>query len=151
MFWTILLILHGLAAVFLIGAITHQSVSAIWAPRKRGFVSGFASVRSNFFTDAIVVTYIVTFVLGSWIYTDYRYNVKPLLEDLSLHGQVGFFELKEHALAIGLLILPAYWMFWRKVPRNEQNTTRTALTLFIAFCAWLGFLVGHVLNNTRGL
>lgn len=151
MLWVTLLILHGLAAVFLIGAITHQTVSSLWRPRRRGFVTGFASVQSNFFTDAIVVTYVLTFVLGGWIYTDYRYNVKPLLEDMGLHGRVGFFELKEHALAIGLLILPAYWLYWRRIPREEQQTTRAALTLFMCFCAWLGFLVGHVVNNSRGL
>jgi hypothetical protein len=37
--WSILLIIHGIAAVFLVGAITHQAVGVAWPVAKRG--SGF--------------------------------------------------------------------------------------------------------------
>ena len=150
MLWIVLLIVHGLAALFLIGAITHQAVSSVWNPSRRNFVGRFANVPSNFFANAVVVTYILTFLLGAWIYTEYRYQIKPLLEDLELHRQVGLFELKEHAAAIGLLILPAYWYFWKKVPRDRPSAGRTGLTLLVAVCAWLGFFAGHILNNARG-
>jgi hypothetical protein len=37
--WSILLIIQGIAAVFFVGAITHQAVGVAWPVAKRG--SGF--------------------------------------------------------------------------------------------------------------
>lgn len=152
MLWIVLLIVHGLLALFLLGAITHQAVSAAWpAPRKRHFVESFAAVRAGFYTNAIILVYVVTFVFGAWIYADYRINVKPALEDAQSHVAVGLFELKEHIAAIGLGFLPAYWFFWKAPPLPRLLATRLALTLFLAFCAWFSFFAGHILNNLRGL
>ncbi len=150
--WIALLILHGLLALLLIGAITHQAVSVAWpSPRKRRFVESFAAVRSAFYTNAIVIMYIVTFVIGAWIYADYRINVKPTLEDSTAHVPVGLFELKEHFVAVGLLILPVYWLFWKKIALSEQIPARIWLTMIIAFCTWFSFFIGHIVNNVRGL
>jgi hypothetical protein len=61
----------------------------------------------------------------------------------------GSFELKEHFVALGLGMLPAYWYFWRQPPADYART-RAVLTALLAFIVWWGFLVGHVLNNIRG-
>jgi hypothetical protein len=60
------------------------------------------------------------------------------------------FELKEHFVAVGLGILPAYWYFWRQPPAADHLRTRAALTAVLAFIVWWSFLVGHILNNIRG-
>src|SRR5262245_489421 len=65
-FWTMLLIIHGLLAVALLGAITHQAVS-VWMPvrSKAGiFVTRFRAVPSTSYVKAIIVLYVVTFVMG---------------------------------------------------------------------------------------
>lgn len=149
MFWITLLIIHGLAALFLLGAVTHQAVSSVWRSRSRNFVGRFASVQSRAFVNAITAIYLITFFLGGWLYTEYRYQIKPVLEAMGMEWQIGLFELKEHLAAIGLLLLPAYWAAWT-AQDHEQRGARVGLTLLVASAAWLSFLTGHILNNLRG-
>ena len=148
---TVLLIVHGLLAVALLGAITHQAVSA-WAPARKpagSFVGRFRSVPAPSYANAIVVLYVLTFVLGGFVYAWYRIEVRTVVEQLGLWAQNGSFELKEHFAAVGLAILPAYWHYWRQPPAGETRT-RAILTAILAFIVWWNFLVGHILNNIRG-
>ena len=62
----------------------------------------------------------------------------------------GVFEIKEHLAAIGLGLLPAYWVFWRRPLTADGMVARRYLTCILAFVVWWNFLVGHVLNNIRG-
>jgi hypothetical protein len=48
-------------------------------------------------------------------------------------------------------MLPLYWLLWRRPPEAGAKPARIAVTLMLAFIVWYGFLVGHVLNNIRGL
>ncbi len=77
--------------------------------------------------------------------------MRPLLEDMQLRAANGLFETKEHFAAVGLGLLPAYWMFWRQPLRLEYASTRKYLTWILAFTAWFNFLVGELLNNIRGI
>jgi hypothetical protein len=149
--WTVLLIAHGLLAVALLGAITHQALS-VWVPARRpagSFVARFRSVPGASYANAIVVLYLLAFLLGAIIYTEYRIAVRIVVEQLGLWSHNGAFEIKEHFAAIGLAILPAYWHYWR-VPAAGETRTRDILTILIAFIVWWNFLVGHILNNVRG-
>jgi hypothetical protein len=147
-----LLIVHGLVAVALLGAITHQTL-ATWAParaRPGSFFGRFRTVPSAAFADAIVVLYSVAAVLGAIVYLFFRVDVRPALEQAGHWQALGFFDLKEHFVAIGWALLPAYWVCWRQ-PRDEEPTrTRTALTSILAFIVWWGFLAGHVTNDIKG-
>ena len=152
----VLLIVHGLCAAALLGAITHQSFSV--AQRRptspgtsRGFVKRFTGVNSPAFTNAIVLLFAVNVLLGALLYPRYRIDVRPMLEDLQLRAANGIFEAKEHFAAVGLGLLPAYWLVWRQplVPSSAQ--TRRYLTWALAFVVWWNFLVGEVLNNIKGL
>jgi hypothetical protein len=51
---------------------------------------------------------------------------------------------------MGLVLLPAYWFFWKNAQEPEYDTVRKALTVFLCIACWFLFIVGHVLNNTRG-
>jgi hypothetical protein len=149
--WTVLLIVHGLLAVALLGAITHQVLS-VWVPAPRpagSFVARFRAVPGASYANAMVVLYLLTFVLGGIIYTEYRITVRTVVEQLEMWPQSGAFELKEHFAAVGLAVLPAYWHYWH-APAGEQARTRDILTLLLAFIVWWNFLVGHILNNIRG-
>jgi hypothetical protein len=150
---TTLLILHGLIAVALLGAITHQAFSTARRipPSERSFVERFRSVRAAGYTNAIVVLFIITSTLGALLYPPYRLDVRPTLEDLDMRAANGVFEIKEHLAAIGLGLLPAYWCFWREPATPEGLVARRYLTWILAFIIWWNFLVGHVLNNIRGL
>ncbi len=145
-----LLIIHGLFAVALLGAVTHQAMGAVW-PRRPGqtdFVARFRGVNGVGYTNAVIVLYVITFVLGGVIYTTYRIEVRPPLEALQDLPTVGLFELKEHFLAMAGGMLPAYWYFWKRRP--EQRASRTMITVILALVVWFSFIAGHIVNNVRG-
>lgn len=151
MLWNGLLLIHGIVAAGLLGMVTHQMLSVVSRGHKATFVGSYAAVRSLLFTNAIIVAFLTNFMFGGWIYARYRYTARPVLEDLGLRAYVGAFEFKEHLLAIVLFTLPAYWAFWHKVPLSERSGTRTALTLFVGGGVWVAYLVGHFVNNARGI
>ena len=150
--WTILLISHGLLAVALLGAITHQAVAVAMPVRATagGFIARFRSVPPTAYATAIVILYAVTALMGAWIYVKYRVYVRIPLEQLQYWKTHAAFEMKEHVVAIGLALLPAYWYFWKQPPKGDYVGVRNALTMLLAVIVWYGFLVGHVVNNVRG-
>jgi hypothetical protein len=151
-FWTTLLIIHGLLAIALLGAVTHQAV-AVWMPVRSaagGFVSRFRAVPSQSYVMAIIVLYVVTFIMGAWVYTHYRYTSRLALEQLRFFKVVGAMEVKEHLAVIGLILLPAYWFLWRPPVSAENAAARRSVTLLLALLVWTNFLVGHIVNNGRG-
>ena len=150
---TALLIIHGLVAVALLGAITHQALAA-WVPtraRPSSFFARFRAVRPASYASAIVVLYAVSALLGALLYLRFRVAVRPDLERAGQWQALGLFELKEHFAAVGLALLPAYWICWReKWAEESSQPPAAALTLILAFIVWWSFLTGHVLNNIRG-
>ncbi|HEY6831780.1 MAG TPA: hypothetical protein VI251_04750 [Pseudolabrys sp.] len=153
-FWTILLIAHGLLAVATLGALTHQAM-AVTAPARQpatsfGFVTRFRNVRGAGYATAICVLWVATFILGAWIYTKYRIAIRIPLERTGYFKTLGFFELKEHAAALGLWMLPAYWYFWQNAKNPAYDAARKWITVLLAAMCWFAFLTGHVLNNVRG-
>jgi hypothetical protein len=149
-----LLILHGLLAVALLGAITHQALSVLpvaAAKGQRTFVDRFRGVNGPAYATPIAILFVVTAIGGALLYPQYRIDVRPALEDMRNSAANGVFEIKEHLIAIGLGLLPAYWQVWRQPPGTEAASSRRALTWLLAFFVWWSFIVGHVLNNIRGL
>ena len=149
---TFLLIVHGLLAVVLLGGITHQAMSAAWPSRnKTGIISSFRAVSGAAYTNANIVLYLATAILGGTIYPVYRVGVRTYLENARLYPAVGSFEIKEQFISVGLGMLPLYWLLWRRPPEADSRYVRIAVTLILCFIVWYAFLVGHVLNNIRGL
>lgn len=151
--WIALVILHGLLAFLLLGAITHQVVS-VWAPvraRSRNFVARYRAVGSANYVNAVIVLYLATAILGAIVYTNYRISARLTLEQGKYWKSFGIFELKEHFIAVGLAVLPAYWYFWQPSLAPDDTRTRKMLTTLLAFVIWWAFLAGHVANNIRGI
>jgi hypothetical protein len=141
-----------LVAVALLGAVTHQTL-AVWATvdaRPRSFFDRFRSVPSGSFANAVVVLYVISALLGAILYLYFRVDVRPELERAGHWHALGFFDIKEHFAAIGLALLPAYWVCWRRPHADEHAQTRTALTSILAFIVWWNFLTGHFANNVMG-
>ena len=149
---TTLLILHGLIAVALLGSITHQTLAACWPARNTdSFIASFRAVNSARYTNANIVLYITSMFLGAVIYPSYRLLVSPYLISARLTATNGSFELKEQFAAVGLGMLPLYWLAWRKPLDQNYATARIAITAMLCFVVWYSFLIGHILNNTRGI
>jgi hypothetical protein len=149
---TALLILHGLVAVALLGAITHQTLAA-WAPfgaHPHSFFGRFRTVQPAGYANAIVVLYLGAALLGAIVYLYFKVDIQPNLErDRHWHA-LGLFDLKEDFAAIGIGLLPAYWISWRWPHADERGRTAAALTTILGFIVWWSFLVGHVVNNIMG-
>jgi len=150
-FWTILFIIHALFAVALLGALTHQAVSVLLPVRApaAGFMTRFRAVPGAGYATAICVLWVITFLMGAWIYIKYRVYIRIPLERAGFWKTQGFFELKEHLATIGLGLLPAYWYLWKNKAPDYESARKWVTVVLAAFC-WFAFLVGHVVNNTRG-
>jgi hypothetical protein len=107
-------------------------------------------VPSASYANAIVILYVVSTLLGGTLYLDFRVDIRPGLERAGHWQALGFFDLKEHFVAIGLALLPAYWICWRQQRTDDPSRTPAALTLILAFIVWWSFLTGHILNNIMG-
>jgi hypothetical protein len=148
---TALLILHGLIAVGLLGAITHQTLATCLPSAKpHSFFGRFRAVPSAGFTNAVVLLYFVSALLGAILYLYFKIDIQPNLERDRHWHVLGFFDLKEDFTAIGLGVLPAYWFCWRRLTNDQSRPMRTVLTLLLAFVIWWSFLAGHVINNIGG-
>jgi hypothetical protein len=147
------MILHALLGVGLLGAVTHQAVSVgrSGGLAKRTMVDRYRGVHAPAFVVTVMVLFVVTSLAGGLLYPRYRIDVRTTLEDLQLRAANGLFEIKEHFAAVGLGVLPAYWLSWQAPLTAEYAATRKYLTWLLAFLVWWNFLVGEVLNNIKGL
>jgi len=147
---TALLMAHGLVAIALLGAITHQAL-ATWAPvhkRAGSFFARYRAVPSASFANAVVVLYVAAALMGGIVYLYFRVDIRPDLERAGYWQTLGFFDIKEHFASIGLALLPAYWVSWR--PADGSARARTALTSILTFIVWWNFFIGHLVNNVKG-
>ncbi len=147
-----LTILHGLLAMTLVGAITHQGLSS-WrkAAPARSFIDRFRAVPGPGYANAVVVLYLVTFALGAYIYPTFVLDVKGFIIRIGMRTTIGVFQVKEHVAVIGLVLLPVYWHFWKRAPLADNVLTRRILTTVMMAAVWWSLVIGHVLNNLRGL
>lgn len=74
---TTLLILHGLVAVALLGAITHQTLATLTPPKAKplSFFGRFRAVPGARFTNAVVALYSVSWLLGAVVYLYFKTDI----------------------------------------------------------------------------
>jgi hypothetical protein len=151
-FWNALLFVHFLLAVGLLAAVTLQAFAVLIPARQAagGFIER-SPVPAASYATLIVVLFVLQALMGAWIYLKYRTYVRIPLEELRHWWTVGSFEIKEHVIAMGLGILPAYWYFWREPQSAEHAAVRKCLTIFLAIAVWYAFVVGHVATDFRGV
>src|ERR1700730_15855504 len=99
-----LLIVHGLLAVALLGALTHQAWSIV--PRRPSagplsFVGRFRSVDSGAYATAVVVLFVVTAIGGGLLYPQYRLDVRTALVGQDKRARNGGFQNKPHHASDG--------------------------------------------------
>jgi hypothetical protein len=163
-----LLIAHAVVAGALVALTTHH---LIWIIRSRGArrrgEPRFAFLASGFF--------LLAFTLGCLVYPTYRVRVRAEYFDVAaardaqralneeLHHQAAkpvalekvahVFDMKEHAIALGLLCsLTLYWLSRRADP-SVAATRR--LYLGLAWCAcgstWIAALIGLYVASLRAV
>ena len=152
-FWRFLLFVHFLLAVALLAAVTLQAMAIMIPVRQAAgkFLQRLRPGPAASYAAAIVILYVPTFLLGAWIYIKYRTYVRIPMEELRHWWTLGGFEFKEHILAMGLGLLPAYWYFWQQPQSTEHAFVRKWVTVFLAVSVWYGFVSGHIANDFRGI
>ena len=97
-FWTIWLLVHLVLAVALLGALTHQAASAALPVHQAagGIVTRFRAVSAPGYATAVCILWVLTFIVGSYIYTKYRIYIRMPLEAGHYYKTQGFFDFKEH-------------------------------------------------------
>jgi hypothetical protein len=151
-FWNILLFGHFLMAVALLAAVTLQAAAVLMPARQAaGHFIDRSPVPAASYTAMIVVLYVLQALLGAWIYVKYRTYVRIPMEELHHWWTLGSFEFKEHVVAMGMGLLPAYWYFWQRPLSAEHAGVRKWVTVFVALSVWYAFVAGHVANDFRGV
>ena len=152
-FWKILLFFHFLMAVSLLAAVTLQAAAVLTSTRQAvgNFIDRFSPVPAASYAAVIVLLYVPQALLGSWMYLKYRLYVRIPMEELRHWWTLGAFEFKEHIIAMGIGLLPAYWYLWRQPIAAEDAGVRKWLTVFLAVTVWYAFGAGHVANDFRGI
>jgi hypothetical protein len=152
-FWNILLFFHFMMAVALLAAVTLQAVAVLMPARRAAgnFIDRFSPVPAASYAAVIVLLYVPQTLLGAFIYLKYRLYVRIPMEELRHWWTLGAFEFKEHIIAMGIGLLPAYWYFWQQPLSAEHAVVRKWLTVFLAVSVWYAFLAGHTANDFRGI
>jgi len=78
-----LLVLHGIVAVLLLGAVTHQAI-ALWLPShrpSRGWWQALGAVHPERYVRAVIVLYVTTMLLGVLLYPSFRMDVRAAFLD----------------------------------------------------------------------
>src|SRR5262249_56641842 len=135
-FWKLLLFIHFALVVALLAAVTLQAVAVVMPARQvAGNFVDRGPVPAVSFTTLIIVLYVLQALMGAWIYVKYRIYVRIPMEQLRHWWTLGSFEEKEHVVAMGLFLLPAYWNFCgrRLAP---APAFRKRETVSLAFCVW---------------
>jgi hypothetical protein len=151
-FWNILLFAHFVCAVALLAAVTLQAAAVLMPARQvaGGYVDR-SPVPAVSYATLIAILYLFQALLGAFIYIKYRTYVRIPMEELRHWWTLGSFEFKEHVVAMGAGLLPAYWYFWRQPRSTEDAGVRKWVTVFLAFSVWYAFIVGHTANDFRGI
>ena len=66
--------------------------------------------------------------------------MRPGLEQAGHRQTLGLFDIKEHFVSVGLALLPAYWVCWRRPRADESARMRAVLTAVFAVIVWWSFL-----------
>ena len=145
----------GLLALFLVDRVRLAAAAALrlglhFTRRWLVFWCGLGGATGDATVGLWFEQVLLTALLGAVVYLYFKVHIQPDLERDRHWSALGLLELKEDFLAIGLGLLPAYWVCWRRPLDDERGWTRAALTAVLAFVIWWGFLVGHIMNDIMG-
>ena len=146
----VLMVLHAAAAIVLIGSATHNGILAV----RRLVGRPIRRDLQRLYVQILGCAYLTTFALGLVMYPAFRLGVRATLLDEHIPLATGFFEVKEHWLAIGLVILGCYWPMSRDidVARDSHDAwLYHTLGIVLAIIVWFAMPTGLFLAAIRPL
>ncbi|CAN5922992.1 hypothetical protein BH11MYX3_BH11MYX3_17700 [soil metagenome] len=145
----LLVLLHGMAAIVLIGASTHHAIIAV------GYLRGHYKVRlGRIYGATVAVSYAITFVLGLLAYPSFRYHVRALYFDRYEVWASNLFDTKENFAALGVPLVLAVFVLSRVVDPEEDRGLLRAYAAFVILAAvivWFNMISGLLITMARGV
>ncbi len=140
---------HALAAIVLVGALTHGSVFLFLSTRKarEGNVR-----RAARFWPVILPALLLTLLSGSLAYPTYR--IRTRAEFLDQHHPLAahFFDLKENYAAIVMVLVIACWVLRREPSGSPAKTFLHDPIYYTATSlAWISLVCGLWVTLHRGI
>ncbi len=147
--WTIarpMLLLHAVTG-FAALAISIHVLYFVWLGGRN---SGAARrARARWYAAITWPAYVAAMVTGALVYPAYKVGVREAWLDANRPELTGFFEIKEHWGAIGLLLAWGLWRYLcRSAPGEIASADRTfwrgqsILTLLLVICAAVNVVIG---------
>lgn len=142
--WTLL---HACLAIVTVGLAVHNGILAAAALAGRPGRPGLQRRYARWLPWA----YVATFALGLWVYPPWRVDVRAAFLDVQHPWLTALFEVKEHALALGLLVLAWYVPATRARESAGGPTARLyhAAGLYLAAAVLLGVAGGLLATMAR--
>lgn len=144
----VLLLLHAAAAIVLIGAATHNGILAV----KQLLGRPVRRQLQQLYAHVLACAYLITFSVGLLNYPTFRLDVRKAYLDENVPLATGFFEVKEHWLALGLVILACYWPMSRTMHAGKGRSDawlHHVLGIVLTVIVWLAMLTGLFLTAIR--
>ncbi len=144
-----LTVVHALAAMVTLGAVTHQGVVAVRAWRGR-----LNPRLAKIYGTTGVVACSLTVLLGGVVYPAYRYYVRGLYLDHCDIATSKLFDVKEDFAVFALLLAVLVWVVARGLERQsprEHFQLYAGASLLLASLVWFNALSGFVITLTRGV
>lgn len=140
------LISHACTAFVLVGSTTHHG----WLCMRS--ILGRAELHKlqRKYATVIVWSFALTFIQGLLIYPTFRVNVRAAWLDANVPLATGFFEIKEHFLAMGLLLAATiYGARFRAEPTALFRMCLNVLGILLMLIVWFATITGLVLTIIR--
>ena len=123
------------------------SVHVLWFARKSA--GGGSAWRARRYVGIAWPMYLASFISGALIYPAYMVTVRKAWLEANRPAMVGWFEIKEHWAALGLILAWGMWRYYRKSERGDILTpNRTAqrgmavIALLATICVLINALFG---------
>lgn len=147
-----ILFLHLASAVVALATSVHLVLRLAACLRMRG--AFMTQVRLH--APIMAIAYLTTVVFGVLLYPEFRYTVRHLLLDPEYPHMTGFFEIKEHFTALGLLPALGLWVLSRTLHfrRDEEYWFASiflGLAVFIVAVLAYNSVVGWYLVTLRSV
>jgi len=136
------LILHAALAVATVGLSVHNGLLSLshWRGNYR------KPLLQKFYVRWLAILFGLNMALGLVIYPAFRVGVRAAWLDAEVPLASGFFEAKEHWLALGMLLLAWYYPKSRDIVAGDRSPEArlycfagVALSLIVVFSALTGF------------
>ena len=148
-YYNLLVVLHLLATIVLVGAMTHNLLIVLKYLRGK-----FGRKKLEYYYVKISLwAYIIVYALGALAYPAFRINTRYALFDEEMRWATGLFEVKEHWGALGLAFFVVYYLLRRSFEPDEE---RDKLHFYVPLCLllnvilWYKTIVGCYLALLKG-